>query len=259
VADNDAARSGEAAVEESRRGMKVPVKYCVEPEKGIARARNRVMANADGDYFALIDDDEFPEPDWLLTLLETCREYGVDGVLGPVKRYLDEGAPQWLKRSSLYDRAVNPTGMQVEWHGARTGNVLLKREVFAGGEPPFRVEFAAGEDQDFFRRKIREGRRFVWSSDAVVWEVLPPARWKRMYFLRKAMLHGSYAALQPDCDAKSVMKSLIAVPLYTLGLPFAFVAGQHRFMTLLVKVCDHAGKLLSLMRIRPIHDEYVSE
>ncbi len=175
-------------------------------------------------------------------LLETCREYGVDGVLGPVKRYLNEGAPQWLKRSSLYDRAVHPTGMAVAWRGARTGNALVKREVFAGDDAPFNVEFAAGEDQDFFRRKIEEGRRFVWSSDAVVWEELPPARWKRMYFLRKALLHGSYAAMQPDCDAKSVVKSLIAVPLYSLALPFAFLAGQHRFMTLLVKLCDHAGQ-----------------
>jgi hypothetical protein len=30
-------------------------------------------------------------------------------------------------------------------------------------------------------------------------------------------------------------------------------------MTLLVKVCDHAGKLLSVVHIRPIHDEYVSD
>jgi len=259
VADNDAARSGERVLEEMRRTMHVPVKYCAEPEKGIARARNRVIANADGDYFALIDDDEFPEPDWLLNLLETCREFGVDGVLGPVKRYLDEAAPTWLKRSSLYDRAVRPTGMAVAWRGARTGNALVKREVFAGDEAPFNVEFAAGEDQDFFRRKIEDGRRFVWSSDAVVWEELPPARWKRMYFLRKSLLHGSYAALQPDCGVKSVVKSVIAVPLYAVALPFALVAGQHRFMTLLVKLCEHLGKLLSLVGIRPFHDEYVSE
>ncbi|UWZ86929.1 ChbG/HpnK family deacetylase [Occallatibacter riparius] len=259
VADNDAARSGETAVEEMRGAMRVPVKYCAEPEKGIARARNRVIGSADGDYFALIDDDEFPEPDWLLTLLKRCREYGVDGVLGPVKRYLDDGAPQWLKRSSLYDRAVQPTGKEVEWRGARTGNALLKSAVFAGNEQPFDVKFAAGEDQDFFRKKIEEGRRFVWVSDAVVWEELPPARWKRSYFLRKAMLYGSYAAKQPDCGAKSVLKSLVAMPLYTLALPFALLAGQHRFMTLLVKLCDHLGKLLSLMGIRPFHDEHVSE
>ncbi|HWE84240.1 MAG TPA: ChbG/HpnK family deacetylase [Terracidiphilus sp.] len=259
VADNDAAKSAEAAVEEARRTLAIPVKYCAEPQQGIARARNKVMANADGDYFALIDDDEFPQPDWLLSLLETCREYGVDGVLGPVKRHLDEGAPTWLKRSRLFDRSVHPTGMPVIWRGARTGNALLKRGVIAGDESPFRVEFTAGEDQDFFRRKIEEGRSFVWSSDAVVHETLPPSRWKRMYFVRKALLHGSFAARQPDCGAKSIAKSVLAVPLYALALPFALIAGQHRFMTLLVKLCDHAGKLMSILGIRPVHDRYVSE
>jgi len=259
VADNDAERSGESAVEEARPALAIPVKYCAEPQRGIARARNKVIASAEGDYFALIDDDEFPEQDWLLNLLNTCRRYQVDGVLGPVKRHFDEEPPRWLERSRLYDRTIHPTGMPVAWRGARTGNALLKSEVFHGDDAPFRVEFTAGEDQDFFRRKIEEGRRFVWSSEAVVYEVLPPARWKRMYFVRKAFLHGSYAALQPDCGAKSVMKSLIAVPLYALVLPFALLAGQHCFMTLLVKLCGHAGKLLSLVRIRPIHDEYVSE
>jgi predicted glycoside hydrolase/deacetylase ChbG (UPF0249 family)/glycosyltransferase involved in cell wall biosynthesis len=259
VADNDAARSGECAVEEARRTLHIPVKYCTEPQKGIARARNRVISNADGDYFALIDDDEFPEPDWLLNLIETCTEYGVDGVLGPVKRYLDESAPQWLKRSPLYDRAVQPTGKEVEWRGARTGNALLKRAMFAGDNAPFNVQFAAGEDQDFFHRKIGEGRRFVWSSDAVVWEELPPPRWKRSYFLRKAFLYGAHTARQPDCGPKSVIKSLVAVPVYALALPFMLLAGQHRFMTLLVKLCDHLGKLLSLVGVRPFHDEHVSE
>jgi succinoglycan biosynthesis protein ExoM len=259
VADNDEAGSGKSAVLAAQGSMTVPLKYCTEPQRGIARARNRVIANAEGDYVALIDDDEFPEPDWLLKLLSACRQYGVDGVLGPVKRHLEPDAPGWLKRSRLYDRAVQPTGMRVAWRGARTGNALLKWDVFAGTEAPFRVEFTAGEDQDFFRRKIEEGRSFVWCSDAIVYEVLPPARWKRMYFVRKALLHGSFAARQPDCGFKSIMKSIIAIPLYALGLPFALAAGQHRFMTLLVKVCDHAGKLMSVVHIRPIHDEYVSD
>ncbi len=259
VADNDELRTGEAVINEIRQELSFPVKYCVEPERGIARARNRVMANAEGDYVALIDDDEFPVDEWLLRLLLTIRRYDVDGVLGPVRRYFDREPPAWLKRSRLYDRAVNPTGMPVLWRKARTGNVLLKREVFAGDEAPFNVEFRAGEDQDFFRRKIEEGRSFVWSAEAVAYEVLPPARWKRTYFVRRAFLLGGYAAMQPDCDAISVIKSLIAVPLYSLALPFSLLAGQHRFMALLVKLCDHAGKLLFLVGIRPIREEYVSD
>ena len=181
VADNDEARSGEAAINEIREALSFPVKYCVEPQRGIARARNRVLANAEGDYVALIDDDEFPVEDWLLRLLLTLCRYDVDGVLGPVKRYFDGDPPSWLKRSRLYDRAVNPTGMPVAWRKARTGNVLLKREVFSGDEAPFNVEFKSGEDHDFFRRKELEGCSFVWSAEAITYEVLPPARWTRSY------------------------------------------------------------------------------
>jgi predicted glycoside hydrolase/deacetylase ChbG (UPF0249 family)/glycosyltransferase involved in cell wall biosynthesis len=259
VADNDEAQSGEAAVNALRGELGFRVKYCVEPQRGIARARNRVMANADGDYVALIDDDEFPVEDWLLRLLLTCRRYDVDGVLGPVKRYFDGEPPAWLKHSRLYDRRVNATGMPVAWRIARTGNVLLKREVFLGDEAPFNVEFKAGEDHDFFRRKMEEGRSFVWSAEAVAFEVLPPARWKRSFYLRKELMHGGYAALQPDCGMVSIVKSVVAVPLYALALPFALVAGQRRFMMLMVKLCFHTGKLLFRAGIRPFGEEYVSD
>jgi hypothetical protein len=56
-----------------------------------------------------------------------------------------------------------------------------------------------------------------------------------------------------------VVKSVIAIPLYALAMPFTVLAGQHYFMTLLVKLCDHLGKLLILMGINPIREQYVSE
>jgi glycosyltransferase involved in cell wall biosynthesis len=259
VADNDEAKSAEASVAEMRRVCAVPVKYCVEPRRNIALARNKSVENAEGEYVAFIDDDEFPEPTWLLTLFKICNEYKVDGVLGPVKRHFDEAPPAWFKKSSIYDRRINPTGELVGWKEARTGNVLLKRTVIAGETAPFRFEFRAGEDQDFFRRKTEEGYVFIWSSDAVVSETIPPARWKRSYILRKAALQGATAALQPNCGVINIMKSVIAVPLYVIILPFALLLGQHLFMALMVKICDHSGKLLMLMGVNPVHEEYVSE
>lgn len=259
VADNDEEKSGEAIVAELSATSNVAVRYCVEPRRNIALARNKVVENAEGDYLALIDDDEFPEPTWLLTLFSNCNQYKVDGVLGPVKRHFDEAPPEWFKKSRIYDRPVNPTGKLVEWENARTGNVLLKREILASDAFPFRPEFRAGEDQDFFRRKIEAGYTFIWSAEAAVWETIPPARWKRSYILRKAMLQGATAALQPNCGAFSIVKSIIAVPLYLLLLPLALLAGQHYFMILFVKLFDHSGKLLMLMGISPIREEYVSE
>lgn len=259
VADNDETKSAEVTISEFRLSSAVPVKYCVEPRRNIALARNKVVENADGEYLAFIDDDEFPAPDWLLTLFNTCNKYQVDGVLGPVKRHFDEVPPTWMRKSRFYDRRVNPTGTRVDWHEARTGNVLLKRQMLIGDTAPFRPEFRAGEDQDFFRRKIEEGRVFIWSAEAKAFEVVPPARWKRMYLVRKALLRGATAGLQPNCGAVSIAKSVVAIPFYALTLPFALLAGHHHFMTFLVKLCDHSGKLLILIGVNPIHEEYVSE
>jgi glycosyltransferase involved in cell wall biosynthesis len=259
VADNDLAKSAEAIVAEMRLACVVPIKYCVEPRRNIALARNKVVENAEGDYIALIDDDEFPEPTWLLTLFRISSEHNVDGVLGPVKRHFDEAPPAWLKKSTIYDRKVNPTGRVVEWKEARTGNALLRRKIIDGDEAPFRPEYRAGEDQDFFRRKMEEGYVFIWTADAIVTEIIPPARWKRRYILRKAALQGATAALQPNCDSRNIMKSIIVVPLYVLVLPIALLIGHHHFMSLLVKICDHAGKLLMLIGINPIREEYISD
>jgi succinoglycan biosynthesis protein ExoM len=259
VADNDEPQSAEATIEELRAVCTTSIVYCVEPRRSIALARNKVVALAKGEYVAFIDDDEFPAPEWLLKLFKTCNEYRVDGVLGPVKRHFDQVPPAWFKKSSIYDRAVNPTGHPVDWEDARTGNVLLKRRVIAGETNPFHPEFRAGEDQDFFRRKIEAGFAFIWSADAVVYETIPPARWKRSYILRKATLQGATAALQPSCGVVSIVKSIIAVPLYLAISPLVFILGQHRFMALMVKICDHSGKLLMLLGINAIREEYVSE
>ena len=259
VADNDPARSGEATVDEIRSTTPLVVKYCVEPIPGIAPTRNRAIANADGDYVAFIDDDEFPIRKWLLILFESRIAYGVDGVFGPVKRYFDERPPAWLQKSRFYDRRVNPTGVRVEWTEARTGNVLIKSEVLFADPVLFRTEFRVGEDQDFFRRRMEAGCVFVWCAEAEAFEVIPPERWKRVYLMKKALLRGASAALQPSCDTLSILKSALAVPLYSVLLPVVFMLGQHRFMTVLVKLCDHVGKLSALMGFNLIEEAYVAE
>lgn len=259
IADNDEAKSAESLIKEMQQVLKIPIEYCVESRQNIALARNKVVENARGDYLAFIDDDEFPITTWLLTLFKACNAFDVDGVLGPVKRHFDQTPPKWMLKSKFYNRRVNPTGMQVEWQEARTGNVLLRRRVLDNDPMPFRPEFRAGEDQDFFRRKIESGYKFVWCAEAEAFEVVPPTRWKRIYLMRKALLRGATAGLQPSCGLISVMKSLIAIPLYFIALPVSVILGHHIFMTLMVKMCDHAGKLLILSGINPVRGEYVTE
>jgi succinoglycan biosynthesis protein ExoM len=259
VADNDPEQSAAATISELQACVPFAIKYCAEPNRGIARARNRVIANAEGEYLALIDDDEFPSPVWLLMLFKTCQQYKTDGAFGPVKRHFDVPPPNWMLKSKLYDRTVHPTGTPVDWTEARTGNVLIKKSVIGDDPAPFRPEFRVGEDQDFFRRKMKEGRIFVWCAEAEAFETVPPARWQRSYLMKKALLRGASAALQPTCGIMSILRSLAAVPVYALALPFSLLFGQHHFVTILVKLCDHAGKLMAVAGIEPIKEAYVSE
>ena len=263
VADNDRLRSGEAVVEEFRKSAfashPISIRYCVEPRQNIALARNKAVENAEGDFIAFLDDDEFPAEDWLINLFRACEQYQVDGVLGGVRRQFDETPPEWVAKGEFYKRPLRPTGLPVRWTSGRTGNVLLRKTAFPSNEPPFRPEFRHGEDQDFFRRAIDKGCRFIWCGEAITDEVIPPVRWKRTFMLRKALLRGSSAALVPTLGADDIWRSIIAVPAYTLVLPFALVLGQHRFMSLAVKICDHLGKLLTLAGINPIREQYVTE
>jgi len=259
VTDNDHFQSAKPVVLDFAAGSPIPIKYCVEPRQNIALARNKAIENAAGDFVAFIDDDEFPTKRWLLTLFNACNEYGVDGALGPVKPHFDQKPPTWVVKSKLYERPTYPTGFVIDGTKGRTGNVLLKMQVLESDGPLFRPEFRAGSDQDFFRRSIENGHVFIWCNEAVAYEVVPPVRWKRTFMLRRAILRGATARLHPTSAAVEIAKSVIAVPVYTVALPLALLVGHHWFMLLLIKTCDHLGKLLAFLGINPIQEQYITD
>ena len=95
---------------------------------------------------------------------------------------------------------------------------------------------------------------FIWCNEAPVHEIVPPERWKRSYLIRRALLRGQ--SEEHFMGVGSVGKSLVAVPLYALMLPFLALLGQHVFMQYVVRLMDHAGKLMTLVGLKPIGGKY---
>ena len=247
VADNDAAQSAAPVARRFAQTSSLPVVYCVEPEPNIARARNLAVSHARGEFVAFIDDDEFPVRDWLYRLYQTCMASEAHAVLGPVVPHFDDEPPQWLKKGGFFDRPRYPTGRRLVWTETRSGNVLLRRDVVAELDPPFRTQFAtAGEDTDFFRRLAERGRVFVWSNEAVAFEHVPSSRCTRRFLFRRAALRGSNFPKQQARRARNALKSLVAVPCYALALPVLGLVGEHLLMSYLVKMMEHSSRLLAL-------------
>jgi succinoglycan biosynthesis protein ExoM len=259
VVDNDKFRSAEEVVSGFTDPSGIDIKYCVEPRQNIALARNMAIENVQGDYVAFIDDDEFPTNRWLLTLFEARKRFGADGALGPVKPHFDSAPPRWVVEGRFYDRPSYPTGYVIDGSKGRTGNVLLKKQIFEALDPPFRPEFLTGEDQDFFRRMIEKGHTFIWCHEAVAYEVVPPVRWSRGFMLRRALLRGATSLCHPSCGAVDIAKSMLAVPVYAALSPVSLILGQGKFMLCLVKLFDHLGRLLALVGCHPIKEAYVTE
>lgn len=251
VVDNDFERSAETIVSCFKNKTKQPVNYFNEPRQSISHARNKAVEKATGDFIAFIDDDEFPENTWLLNLYKTLIAYKADGVMGPVIPHFETQPPQWVIRSRLLERRRFVTGTVLKPGDMRTGNVLLAKRIFSDDQTPFDPRFGrtGGEDSYFFRRMYAKGYTFVWCDEAQAYETVPPERYKRGYFLKRALLRGVGEAHSGSTTAIDAFKSLTAFILYTLALPSLFLAGHHLFMKYLVKDCDHIGKLLALCGI----------
>src|SRR5438045_1663109 len=92
VVDNDAACSGRATVEAFAAQSRIPIAYYVEQRQNIALARNLAVAQATGDLIALIDDDEWPDRQWLRQMFCARESRQVDGVLGGLVPVFEEHA-----------------------------------------------------------------------------------------------------------------------------------------------------------------------
>jgi succinoglycan biosynthesis protein ExoM len=253
VVDNDAEQSAKSLVKGWESGSATGISYVPEPEQNISRARNTAVANAHGEYVAFIDDDEFPEPAWLLTLYETCQRFSVDGVLGPVLPHYAGTPPDWLVRSGLCVRSSFPTGTALrDSRYMRTGNVLFRKRIVEELDAPFdpRLGRSGGEDADFFDRMLAAGRTFVWCDEARVREEVPVERQTVNYHLKRAFIRGVTEADKEPLFSFGTVRSSTAVVVYTIALPVLLATRYHLYVRYLVRCCDHLAKLLAHAGIR---------
>lgn len=256
VVDNDAAGPAKETVLRLSNDLGLDISYGIEAERTIPAARNHALRLAKGNYIGIIDDDEFPPPQWLITLYRAINTFNVDGALGPVHPFFEQQPPAWLLKGQFCERPVHRTGTLLHWGQTRTGNVLLKKEVFDKHKLCFDMKFkTGGSDQEFFKQAMHAGCRFVAVEEAPVYEIVPPERWMKSYYLKRAFVNGfnayKYSTNEPNKFLRmSVnLKSTIALLSYILAVPFCACLGSHVLVKCLERGGHHLSRLLAMFGI----------
>lgn len=256
VVDNDPDGLARLIVMKVAEELGLDVRYGIETERTIPAARNHALKLSQGNYIAIIDDDEFPPKQWLITLYRAIQTFEVDGGLGPVHPFFSQRPPEWLIKGNFCERPVIRTGVLLHWTQTRTGNVLLKKEVFDKHHLRFNLLYkTGGSDQEFFMRAMAAGCRFVAVEEAPVYENIPENRWKKSYYLRRALING-YNAHQYRKGKTSllnrlvvILKSTIAFVVYTLALPLCMLVGTHLLIMCMEKGCHHLSRLFAFFGV----------
>ena len=252
VVDNDSSGSAKEICETAT--LPYPVRYIVEPKRGIVHVRNRALTEAvAANFIAFLDDDEVPSEAWLDELLAAQARFGADVVSGPVLPSYAPGIAEWVKRGGFFVRPNRPTGSPLEF--CSTNNVLMCNGVLCR-VPRFddRFQLTGGEDTQFFLRVRRAGCKIVWSQEAIVHESVPKERATFGWILRRGYQSGnSWVLSEMSLDAALRIRAIRFVKGCThllVGLTGALVCsclGKAAFTRALRKACLGAGMLTGLV------------
>jgi GT2 family glycosyltransferase len=269
VADNDGeGRAGYSLCKEiASQGYRWPLIAIVAQERGIAQARNalveHILKYSTAEFVAMLDDDEWPEPDWLEAFLHVQQTTGADALHGAVLREFEsEPDPAAVDCHGIAPMR-HETGLIPMIEGS--SNILLRRGCFAElAQPCFDPAFAlsGGEDRDFFERLRRQGRRFAWANEAVIHAWVPESRagvgWalKRAYRTGNSDMRVFLKHRQTTAEYAREMVKIAGVAAIYPALLLVSSPFVRKRTDALCKLCRAAGKLAALAGHR--YDEYAT-
>jgi succinoglycan biosynthesis protein ExoM len=257
VADNDAERHGGFDVCAALKDYRWPLDCFIAPDRGIAQVRNALVEHAlkhPCDFIAMLDDDEWPQPQWLDAFLTVQAETGADALHGDILRDFETQPGRLAKRCDGIAPLLGETGPVAMIEGS--GNIIVSRACFEGlAKPCFDPAFAlsGGEDRDFFERLRRQGRRFAWAKEARVHAWVPASRAKLSWALMRAyrvgnsdmrvFLKHSHSAADSARETAKIAGALLLFPLLFVILGLA----SNRAVDALRRLFRAAGKIAAAL------------
>ncbi|CAN7317234.1 glycosyltransferase family 2 protein [Brucella pseudogrignonensis] len=242
------------------------IDYIVEGVLGISSARNRALNHAieqGFDFLVYVDDDEFVEPNWLVTLLAERDRLELDIIGSPVRpKPFDENLTILQK---LVWSGIKRSGYNAEKRCRRkcaagrgdsikvaTGSWMGRLDFFRNTGLRFDSHFGltGGEDWNLWAKAKSLGARTGWACDAIVYETVPSSRLTLSYHYRRNRDHnitefGARYRENPNKTLKKLPMKIVGRALKFMGavLSISFRGGQG-----LVSAATALGGLVGLIQ-----------
>lgn len=209
VVENDAVEASRAVVEATLEGHNFI--YALEPQIGIASARNRVVQLAEqagADVLMFFDDDEVVAPDWLCLMLAAWTSGQGQLIGGPVRISFDWQAESayraFVQRATAHHYAKREKRLARKFAKGSsvlisTNNCLIDMSLFTRNGLAYSTQFHTGSDKRFYHQVRDLGIKIGWVPTAAVTDHWPRHRTSLRYnFFRACEQQKTwYAACSP--------------------------------------------------------------
>ena len=191
---------------------RLPVRGAFEPTPGQSNARNRVIAEAAGDYIVWTDDDVTACADWLVSYVDAFRKWP-DAALfgGPIEACFDATPPKWLPKvypaiAGMYavrEFGADPIPFEapyvIPWGANYVTRASEQRryryDPDLGHRPGLLMAF---EETEVILAMLRDGVQGRWVPRARVLHHIPKSRQTIRYLRTRFHDRGRYTALRGD-------------------------------------------------------------
>ncbi|MEB3831299.1 hormogonium polysaccharide biosynthesis glycosyltransferase HpsE [Phormidium sp. CCY1219] len=199
-----------------------PLRYCFEAQQGLAFARQRAIAEAQGSWIGFLDDDNLAASDWVAAACSFVKDYPKAGAIsGQIHASFEAAPPENFKQieAFLAIREHGPTPFQFEPENLRLppgAGLVVRKQAWVQSVPSRlalqgRVGKAAvaGEDYEVLLYMHKAGWE-IWYNPAMhIEHRIPRSRLEREYLLPLARGIGLATCQLRMINAKTWQKPLI--------------------------------------------------
>ncbi|NEN90426.1 MAG: glycosyltransferase family 2 protein [Okeania sp. SIO3H1] len=200
----------------------IPLRYCFEAEQGLAFARQKAIEEANGNFIGFLDDDNLPEPDWVIEAVKFGQEHQTAGAYsGRIIGYFEAEPPEKFDTIQAF--------LAIREHGSETclfepeklrlppGAGLVVRKQAWSENVPTRLalvgrvgnSIVAGEDYEALLYLHKGGWKIWYNPTMCIHHKIPKHRLEKEYLIPLAKGIGLATFQLLMINAKSWQKPLI--------------------------------------------------